>query len=162
MKIWRNRPFSQIIYGGDDSGNRNHVRSWSVCTIAPRFTPVNRYMRCLEVPPLLYGPRQQPSWKLLSAHSPTSTCSGRMPAGGSLPSWNSYDVQEVYAIIRSDEHYFGPSKSVLTEPQNWTLQCGHCPTMRKAAELHWSTVSIWNWQRFLAGMTMKTVSSSRV
>jgi hypothetical protein len=41
-----------------------------------------------------------------------------MPAGGSLPSWNSYDVQEVYAIIRSDKHYFGLRESVLTEPQN--------------------------------------------
>jgi hypothetical protein len=29
--------------------------------------------------------------------------------------------------------------------------------MRRAADLHWSAVSTWNWQRFLAGMAVRVV-----
>lgn len=44
----------------------------------------------------------------------------------------------------------GRGPEILTVPQNWFRQCGHCPTIRRAAELHW--VSAVNWQRFLAGI----------
>ena len=42
--------------------------------------------------------------------------------------------------------------TALTDPQNWRRQCGHSPTMRKAAELHCESEPMWNWQRFLAGI----------
>jgi hypothetical protein len=39
---------------------------------------------------------------------------------------------------------------MLTEPQNSDAQCGHWPTMRRAAWEH--GVSDWSWQRFFVGM----------
>jgi hypothetical protein len=39
-----------------------------------------------------------------------------------------------------------------TSPQNWALQWGQSPTIRRAAVLHLSAVSMRNWQRFLGAM----------
>jgi hypothetical protein len=44
-----------------------------------------------------------------------------------------------------------------TVPQKTERQWGQFPIMRKAAWLH--GCSLWNWQRFLAGMTLVKGSS---
>jgi hypothetical protein len=104
----------------------------------------------------------------LSARSLASPCSYRTPAVDSLPGCCSCGVPVDGANgesnnVSSLRHLRGEPEASrktteegqkkmreLTVPQNWARQCGHCPTMRRTAELQGT--SPWSWQRFLAGM----------
>src|ERR1700735_2400873 len=75
-----------------------------------------------------------------SFHSPTSPCSCRKLLVGNFPVGCSCGALGVYAEnVESDMARYRRKTSmtlgikILTSPQKSNVQCGHCPTIRRAA-----------------------------
>src|ERR1700733_4325098 len=89
---------------------------------------------------------QRPFWTPPFARSPASPYSGQKLAVGNPPSYCKHGVLEDDAGVEksgiSNQFMMLRCQKVLTAPQNSARQCGHWPTMRTTAELHW--VSDWN------------------